>query len=81
MCLPELPGLPVITGDVVLETFSPKSLNLGYSHGIATSPDNQRPAELGRMMLELIVTQYLYSRKPIVAASEIPVRNKVDKRI
>ncbi|OCB87872.1 hypothetical protein A7U60_g5007 [Sanghuangporus baumii] len=70
MSTPDFPPLPLIIGDLILETFSHKSLNLGYDPDIST--DNQRLAELGRTMLEFAVTRYLYSKRPIVAGAEIP---------
>ncbi|KAL5519229.1 hypothetical protein ACEPAH_912 [Sanghuangporus vaninii] len=76
MSTPDFPPLPLIIGDLILETFSHKSLNLGYDPDIST--DNQRLAELGRTMLEFAVTRYLYSKRPIVAGAEIPaMRNDI----
>lgn len=67
----DFPALPRITGDLMLETFSHKSLNLSYDPEMST--DNERLIELGRTVLEFAVTRYLYDKLPIVPGKDIPV--------
>ncbi|EJD03690.1 uncharacterized protein FOMMEDRAFT_19079 [Fomitiporia mediterranea MF3/22] len=64
------PALPQITGDLILEAFSHESLNLDYHP--ENSTDNGRLIELGGTMLEFVATRFLYAKKPIVRASDIP---------
>ncbi|KAL5512452.1 hypothetical protein ACEPAG_3105 [Sanghuangporus baumii] len=62
----KLPLPPLVTGDRLLENFSHMLLQ---NEVIA---DNQSLFEMGRTALDLAATQYILSKKPIVAPSEIP---------
>lgn len=64
--------MPTITeADLILETFSHKSLKLEYDAEMTT--DNERLIELGNTTMQFAVTRYLYDKRPIVRASDIPV--------
>lgn len=58
---PELPTLPKLSGMVVLEVFTHRSLRLACH---ATYGDNERLTVLGQHVLGLIITQLLFTRKP-----------------
>lgn len=69
---PGYPTLPTITeADLILETFSHKSLKLEYDP--ETTTDNERLIELGKTTLQFVATRYLYAKRPIIRASDIPV--------
>ncbi|OCB88823.1 hypothetical protein A7U60_g4011 [Sanghuangporus baumii] len=61
-----LPPLPLVTGDRLLEEFSHRVLQ----H--ETTRDIQALIEQGRTALELAATIYLCSKRPMMAANEIP---------
>ena len=65
------PELPVINGDLILETFSHKSLTMGYDP--EKSFDNERLAILGESVMQTIVTNYLYNKRPIISAEDMSV--------
>ncbi|KAG6331284.1 hypothetical protein ID866_7806 [Astraeus odoratus] len=59
--LDDLPALPKLSGPVILEVFTHKSLRLSCH---ATYKDNERLSVLGHYILEMITTQLLFSRTP-----------------
>jgi dsRNA-specific ribonuclease len=70
------PPLPKIEGDVdlLLDVYTHKSLRFGGAPFNDEYGDTERLAELGARVLDLAVTFYFYSRKPMLTASEIAVR-------
>jgi hypothetical protein len=59
----QLPELPKITGDIILEVFTHSSLQ----------GSNERLVELGRTVSEAVVTHLLFHRRPFLGASTITV--------
>ncbi|KAI6047779.1 hypothetical protein EDC04DRAFT_2619886 [Pisolithus marmoratus] len=67
---PELPALPKLSGMLVLEVFTHRSLRLACH---ATYNDNERLTILGQQILEMITTKLLFSRKPRLKRENIEV--------
>jgi len=66
----ELPDLPKLSGLIVLEVFTHKSLRLACN---ARFRDNERLSVLGHEILDMITTQLLFFRKPKLAVQQIEV--------
>lgn len=76
MTSPPVPPLPKISGDIILETFTHKSLRLeGSIYSDEHSGDNERLSELGEKVVQLAVTEILFRKRPILGISEISVGN------
>lgn len=72
--LTSLPPLPQITGDIILETFTHRSLRFEGAYNADQFSDNERLAELGDKVLQLVATNTVYHRRnPYAKASEIAV--------
>lgn len=69
------PPIPEIGGDVdiLLEVFTHASLRSSYTQMNAEYGDADRLAELGASALDLSVTNYFYSVRPFMSATEIQV--------
>ena len=73
--LVNLPPIPPIYGDVILETFTHKSLRFGGSYDNSQLNDNERLSELGRSVLNLVAINSVYHRQnPTFKASDFAVR-------
>ena len=72
----ELPPLPKIEGDVdlMLDVYTHSSLRFGGAPMNDDYGDTERLAELGAKVLELTVTNQLYSQRPFLTGKEIQVR-------
>ncbi len=70
-----LPPLPKISGDIILQVFTHRSLQRSHGGTLEDNSDNQRLAVLGKAALEAVVTHLLFKHKPsMLATSEIRVR-------
>ncbi|KAF9229103.1 hypothetical protein BS17DRAFT_771028 [Gyrodon lividus] len=69
----DLPELPKLSGEGMLEVFTHKSLRLACH---AKYRDNERLSVLGRHILETITTQSLFYRRPMLMNSEIETQRK-----
>jgi dsRNA-specific ribonuclease len=69
----DLPPLPKIEGDVdlMLDVYTHSSLRFGGAPMNDDYGDTERLAELGAKVLELTVTNQLYSQRPFLTAKEI----------
>ncbi|KAI6118994.1 hypothetical protein EV401DRAFT_1965177 [Pisolithus croceorrhizus] len=67
---PNLPTLPKLSGMLVLEVFTHRSLRLACH---ASYGDNERLTVLGQHVLEMIITQLLFTRKPKLKRENIEV--------
>ncbi|KAG1749820.1 uncharacterized protein EDB91DRAFT_1109846 [Suillus paluster] len=67
----ELPGLPKLSGHIILEVFTHRSLRLACN---ALFRDNERLSVLGHEVLEMMTTQLLFFRKPKLAVQQIEVQ-------
>ena len=66
------PPLPQLTGDIILEVFTHKSIQ--YDGPNSEYGDNTRLAELGSQALQMVVTRTLFDLKePMLSVSEIAV--------
>jgi len=65
--LTTLPELPKITGEIILDVFTHRSLH----H--AEAQRSERLSELGKQVLELAVMDVLFYRKPLLKAKEMAV--------
>ena len=72
----DLPPLPKIEGDVdlMLDVYTHSSLRFGGAPMNDDYGDTERLAELGAKVLELTVTNQLYSQRPFLNSKEIQVR-------
>jgi dsRNA-specific ribonuclease len=74
-----LPPLPKISGELMLEVFTHKSLRPDSS-GEPTGDEyggNDRLAEIGGKALDMAITFSLFSRKPMLKATDIEVRSAI----
>ncbi|KAG0704356.1 hypothetical protein DFH29DRAFT_911984 [Suillus ampliporus] len=67
----ELPDLPKLSGLIILEVFTHRSLRLACN---ALFRDNERLSVLGHEILEMMTTQLLFFRKPQLAVQQIEVQ-------
>jgi len=69
----ELPPLPKIEGDVdlMLDVYTHSSLRFGGAPMNEDYGDTERLAELGAKVLELTVTNQLYSQRPLLTGKDI----------
>ncbi|KAG1825751.1 uncharacterized protein BJ212DRAFT_1315897 [Suillus subaureus] len=67
----ELPDLPKLTGHIILQVFTHRSLRLACN---AQFHDNERLAVLGHNILEMMTTDLLFSRKPRLTVHQIEVQ-------
>lgn len=69
----QAPRLPQLSGDVLLQVFTHKSLRLK-----GDSPDqfrdNERFMELGKSVFDLVLTLHLQRRRPLLKAKDVAVR-------
>jgi len=66
------PVLPKISGDLILETYTHKSLRIMGSSISDQFPDNERLSKVGEMAIQLAVTNYLYHKVPVIEANGMP---------
>lgn len=67
-----IPSLPELTGDIILEVFTHKSIQFDGPN--SEYGDNTRLAELGAQALAMVVTRTLFDMKdPMLNVSEIAV--------
>ncbi|PFH54825.1 hypothetical protein AMATHDRAFT_52777 [Amanita thiersii Skay4041] len=72
----KLPPLPKITGDVILQVFTHRSLQRSHGGTLEDNSDNERLAVLGRIVLDAVVTRVLFTHRPPLTTSEINTRKK-----
>ncbi|KIK94016.1 hypothetical protein PAXRUDRAFT_828405 [Paxillus rubicundulus Ve08.2h10] len=75
---PDLPELPKISGESMLEVYTHRSLRLACH---AKYHDNERLSLLGRHTLETIAAQFLFHRRPMLTKSEIETQRKLPVNI
>jgi dsRNA-specific ribonuclease len=68
-----IPPLPRVNGDLALQVFTHKSLRRPNGSP-ADYGDNERLADLGRVMFDLAVTHTLFEHRPMLRASVLSVR-------
>jgi len=66
-----LPPLPKITGDIILQVFTHKSLQRSHGGTLDDNSDNEKLAILGKTVLDAVLTHSLFSQKPPLKAAEI----------
>jgi dsRNA-specific ribonuclease len=73
----DLPPLPKIEGDVdlMLDIFTHSSLRFDGAPMNDDYGDIERLGELGAKVLELTVTNQLYSQRPLISSKDIQVRH------
>lgn len=71
----DLPPLPKIEGDVdlMLDVFTHSSLRFGSASMNEDYGDTERLAELGAKVLELTVTNHLFSQRPFLHCKDMQV--------
>jgi dsRNA-specific ribonuclease len=69
----DLPELPKLSGQIMLEVFTHRSLRLACH---AKYRDNERLSVLGSYILEMMTTQLLFNKKPMLTRSEIEVERQ-----
>lgn len=69
----QAPKLPPINSDLILQVFTHKSLRRKASGSIDEYGDNERLAELGKIVLEAAVTLALYHHRPMLKLPDICV--------
>jgi len=67
-----IPSLPKITGDIILEVFTHRTLRFpGAPPASEEYGDNERLAELGAKALDTAVTYALFCKRPMLTAAEL----------
>ncbi|KDQ63217.1 hypothetical protein JAAARDRAFT_188818 [Jaapia argillacea MUCL 33604] len=66
-----IPSLPKLSGDIILEVFTHRSLRFEGAPQNEEFGDNDRLAELGERVLVAAVTFCLFSKRPMLSANEI----------
>ncbi|KIL71766.1 hypothetical protein M378DRAFT_65049 [Amanita muscaria Koide BX008] len=66
-----LPLLPKITGEIILQVFTHRSLQRSHGGTLEDNSDNDRFSILGKVVLDAVVTLSLFSRRPALTAAEI----------
>lgn len=69
----QAPRLPPLSGDVFLQVSTHKSLRL---KGVSPDQygDNERMIELGRQVFDLVLTEHLYRKRPMLKVKDLAVR-------
>ncbi|KAH7910698.1 hypothetical protein BJ138DRAFT_1064608 [Hygrophoropsis aurantiaca] len=70
----EVPPQPKLTGPIIVEVFTHKSLRIACG---ARYRDNERLSILGKQVLDMITTQLLFFRKPNLKAEEIRAQKQM----
>ncbi|KAH7930551.1 hypothetical protein BV22DRAFT_1139526 [Leucogyrophana mollusca] len=70
----ELPEVPKLTGQIILEVFTHRSLRLACD---ARFRDNERLTVLGQQVLDMITTQLLFFRKPNLKVQDIRTQKRM----
>ncbi|KAF8634410.1 hypothetical protein AX15_000861 [Amanita polypyramis BW_CC] len=73
---PQLPPLPKITGEIILQVFTHRSLQRSHGGTLEDNSDNRRLAVLGKTVLEVVVTHSLFKQKPPLAAADMRRRKE-----
>jgi hypothetical protein len=73
----DLPPLPKLTGDIILDVFTHKSLRVNATPTNDLCGDNDRLAELGEKVLNMTTTDVLFNQNPILSAGDISVSQPV----
>lgn len=68
-----IPILPKITGDIILEVFTHRTLRFPGAPSNDEYGDNERLAALGAKALETAVTYTLFCRRPMLTADGLKV--------
>ncbi|KAK2461625.1 hypothetical protein APHAL10511_006088 [Amanita phalloides] len=72
-----LPQLPKISGDIILQVFTHRSLQHSCGGTLEDNSDNERLAVLGMTVLDAVVTHSLFKQRPPLAMSEIRSRKEI----
>lgn len=69
-----LPPLPGLSGDIILEVFTHKSLRFtGAPTASGDEYENNRLAVIGQKASEMAITDALFRQRPVLQAAEIKV--------
>lgn len=71
--MPDLPFLPKLDGTILLDVYTHSSLDYVGKPVNEEYGDNKRLADLGSCILNLAITQRLFSKRPMLSADEIAV--------
>lgn len=69
----QLPPLPKLTSELILQVYTHVSLRRQTGVGPEEYGDNERLIELGKAVLDALVTNVLFNRRPMLKAGEICV--------
>lgn len=69
-----LPYLPPLEGDLLLDVFTHSSLDYEGKPQNEAYGDNKRLADLGAKVLDMAITQRLFNKKPLLRQDDIAVR-------
>ncbi|KAI0079639.1 hypothetical protein K474DRAFT_1591679 [Panus rudis PR-1116 ss-1] len=71
-----LPPLPALTGEIILDVFTHRSLRFPGAPTNDEYGDNDRLAALGKQALELAITDALFKKRPMLNAQDIESRRE-----
>ncbi|KAF8641033.1 hypothetical protein AX17_000678 [Amanita inopinata Kibby_2008] len=71
-----LPPLPRITGEIILQVFTHRSLERSHGGTLDDNSDNGRLAVLGKTVLDAVTTHILCNRRPPLTMLEIHARKE-----
>jgi dsRNA-specific ribonuclease len=69
----QLPPLPKLTSELILQVYTHISLRRQTGVGPEEHGDNERLIELGKAVLDALVTNVLFDRRPMLKVAEICV--------
>jgi len=69
-----LPPLPKLTSELILQVYTHISLRRLSDNGPEEYGDNERLTELGKAVLDALITYVLFSKRPMLGVAEICVR-------
>ena len=73
--MPDLPNIPRLSGDIILEVFTHRSIRFAGAPANEEYGDNERLASLGEKAFDLAVSDALFRKRPMLKAEDIDVSN------
>jgi dsRNA-specific ribonuclease len=69
----QLPPLPKLTSELILQVYTHISLRRRSDDGPEEYGDNERLVELGKAVLDALITYVLFNKRPMLTVAELRV--------